>query len=184
MKRILFLIGVGLLALAFLTTAAELAARSIHVAEGVRATMLVSLGEVWRTVAPGSFLALMDNAQWPLVRHFMVIPGWLLFGVPGLSLVIICHKRTDDETVAEQENVLFLYDELAAAAKKEGYTGPADDMACSDFDEIIPAEEHYATEPISADLLVQRDYLFDSTASAPSPAPRPQNEPQQDSDKP
>lgn len=160
MKRIFFLIGVGLLALAFLTTAAEMAARSIHVADGETSTALLSLGEVWRTTAPGSFLALMDSAQWPIIKRFLVVPGWLLFGAPGLTLVIVCHKRGPEQLDDDHENALFLFDELAAAAQKEGYSGPADDMASSGPDDIIPAEAHFANDLREEELGAKRDFLL------------------------
>jgi len=172
MKRILFVLGIGLLALAFLVTGAELAARAIAKANGEVSTLLLSLAEVWRLVAPGSHTALLSSPNWPKVQYAFQLPGWLLFGVPGLALVITCHKRADGDEAPDQfqdrEDSLFLFDALAAAAEKEGYSGLQDDMAPSNFTDMVPAEAHFAENPIEPELRPERDFLLDPTTSKPT----------------
>jgi len=165
MKRIGFLIGIGLLALAFLATGAELAARGIALADRSADILLLPLSDVWRIVAPASFDALKTSAYWLALEQLFKIPGWILFGVPGMALVVLCNDKSDGIVTREQaqdyEDSLFLYDELAVAAQKEGYTDLPDDMAPGNPADIIPADEHYATNPIEAEYLPTRDYLLD-----------------------
>lgn len=160
MKRFLFLIGVCCLTLAFLSTGAELAARAMGGAEGEPGALLMPLSDVWRAVAPGSFLGLLNSDHWTVINQALFLPGWLLFGLPGFGLVIIFHKRDPDAPGAELEESLFLFDELARAAKEEGYTGQADDMAPAHPTDLVPAEEHYAINPVDPELLTERDYLL------------------------
>jgi len=165
MKRIAFLFGICLLALAFLVTGAELAARILLNAKGDgEATLWMSTQLVWRAVAPHSFLMLHKSVFWTVLQHVLVLPGWVLFGLPGLALVIGFRPRDADELEHLQnqahEDALYLFDELALAAQKEGYDGHLDDRAPSDPNDIVPAEKHFADDPVEAVLEPQRDFLL------------------------
>ena len=165
MKRVAFLFGVILLTLAFLVTGAELAARTILGPGQGGATALMSTQLVWQTVAPQSFLKLIDSTYWSYVKPALTLPGWVLFGVPGLALAIGFRHRDADSLTRDQEREheesLYLFDELADAARKEGYANLPDDMAPSNPADTVPAEAHYAENPVEDDLLTDRDYLLD-----------------------
>ena len=165
MKRIAFLFGIGLLALAFLVTGAELAARTILSTQNGDAFMSTRL--VWRTIAPHSFLLLLNSAAWPVVKHLLVLPGWALFGLPGLALVIGFRPQNVEDLAHRQDqahqDALFLYDELALAAQKDGYDGLQDDRDPSDPTDLVPAEDHYAEDPAPLDLTAERDFLLEPT---------------------
>lgn len=179
MKRILYLIGMACLALAFLTTSAELAVRMIVAGQdanqGEGGGWLVSTLYVWKTVAPRSLYALTNSAIWPFAQPLLQFPGWLLFGVPGLILSLLFRTPRDDEPeplttkalAQAHEESLFLFDELARAAHIEGYTRTQEDSYPSNPLDTIPAEAHFADEDIEPQLLPERDYLL-------GPAPKSQ----------
>jgi len=165
MKRIVFLFGIGLLALAFLVTGAELAARTILSTQNGDVFMSTRL--VWRTIAPHSFLLLLNSAVWPVAKPLLNLPGWALFGLPGLALAVGFRTRDTEDLTHRQDqahqDALFLYDELALAAQKDGYDGLQDDRDPSDPADILPAEEHYAEDPAPVELTAERDYLLAPT---------------------
>ncbi len=172
MKRIAFLFGIGLLALAFLVTSAELAARTILSAQDAPqggatggGDLFMSTRMVWRTVAPHSYLLLLNSAAWPIVKHLLALPAWILFGLPGLALAIGFRTRDAEDLAAQQDqahqDALFLFDELAKAAQKEGYDGLQDDRDPSNPADIVPAEDHYAQDPVETELMAERDFLLE-----------------------
>ncbi len=167
MKRFAFLVGIGLLTLALLSSGAELAARALQMGEQAPSTLLMPLGKVWAEVAPGSFAALQADDNWPILSRVLTLPGWLLFGAPGMALAILFRKRGADSPSAQQardhEESLYLYDELAAAAQKEGFDGLPHDLAPSDPTDTVPAEEHYAIDPIRGLTISDRDFLLSDT---------------------
>lgn len=163
MKRLAFLIGIVLLTLALLTTGAELAARAIIGTEGI-GSPIMSLHEVWRTVAPKSYQAVTTGESSGWLVLMLNLPGWVLFGLPGLALVYAFSSKSDDtqgaQEIQEYEESLLLYDELANAARKDGYTGAIDDLAPSDPSHTVPADAHYAEDPVDPALMPQRDFLL------------------------
>jgi len=164
MKRVAFLIGIGLLAMAFLVTSAELAARVILGGKDGGGSAFMSTQLVWRTVAPHSFLLIHNNTYWPIVKHLLVLPGWLLFGVPGLALGIVFRKRESEELIRQHdrayEDSLFLYEQLADAAQREGFKGEPDDFTPSALEDTIPAEQHFAADLVEGEFLPERDFLL------------------------
>jgi len=170
MKRVVFLIGVGLLAMAFLVTSAELAARVILGSQNGGGEAWMSTLLVWRTVAPHSFLMLHNNAYWPILQHLLALPGWILFGLPGLTLGILFRNRETDESIRQHdqayEDSLFLYDQLTVAAKEEGYGDGTDDFAFGTFEDTVPAEQHFAEDPIEDKFLPERDFLLSVSKTA------------------
>lgn len=164
MKRLAFLIGIGFLAMAFLVTSAELAARVILGGKDGGGSALMSTQLVWRTVAPHSFLLIHNSAYWPILKHLLVLPGWLLFGVPGLALGIVFRKRESEELIRQHdqayEDSLFLYEQLAEAAQREGLKGEPDDFTPSALEDTIPAEQHFAADLVESEFFPERDYLL------------------------
>ena len=164
MKRILFMLGIVLLAVAFLITGAEMAAR-VSLADSDEARgFLVSTWIVWQTVAPASFAQIQDHPQVELIRTVLAAPGWIVFGIPGLVLVAVFRNNDadslSDQEFKEHEESLYLIDKLAAEAEKEDLSHLPDDLVFSDPNDIVPAEDHYAENPVDDDLLPDRDYLL------------------------
>jgi hypothetical protein len=143
--------------------------------------VLVSTLYVWKTVAPRSLYALTNSAVWPFAQPLLHFPGWLLFGVPGILLSVIFRSPRDDEPeplttkalAQAHEESLFLFDELARAAHKEGYTLTQDDSYPSNPLDTIPAEPHFADEDIEAHLLPERDYLLGPNPQSPAKKSKP-----------
>ena len=164
MKRILFMVGIVLLGLAFLITGAEMAARVSLANTPEGQGFLISTWIVWQTVAPDSFAQIQNHTQFELIRTLAQLPGWILFGVPGLILVATFRKSDpnslSDQEFKEHEESLYLIDKLAAEAEKEDLSSLPDDLSFTDPDDVVPAEAHYAEDPVSEDLLPDRDYLL------------------------
>lgn len=156
MKRGLFIIGVGLLGLAFIAGAAEIAA------QGVKGELRVymSVAEVWQVLSPDSLeKSRIDGVTrfgelWNLSELLMLLPGWLLFGVPGFAMAYFFRDR-DAGPDSEHEESVFLYDELAKQAKNEGMHDPihGDDVMPSSHIKTEPAEPKLADENIDTEEL-------------------------------
>ena len=147
MKRALFLLGVMLSTTAFLAAAAEMAAQAMDPDLSWAPGAL----DVWRTVAPETYESLLvrhGDAAWLAVLR---LPGWLVLGAPGLALLIAFRKRTT-ESLREHEESLYLYDELAQRSHEEGYAGSRDDLEPSGYDDVVPAEDHYALDSVLDDV--------------------------------
>ena len=146
MKRGLFFIGLGFLALAFISGAAEIAAQGIT--KQLRAYMPIS--EVWQILSPET----LDNFRndgvgifgtgWRTVELIMLLPGWLLFGVPGI-IVALGFRDHDEDANKDHEDSVFLYDELAKRAHDEGMSDE------THGDDIMPSS-HIRTEPAGLDM--------------------------------
>lgn len=145
MKRILFLIGIVLSTLAFLAAGADLAAQAMN----AELSMIPGSGEVWRTLWPDTFQALPAGGVWDILLR---LPGWLILGAPGLTLIVVCRERGEGDMV-EHEHSLYLFDELARQAHENGFDGQDDDMRPSDFDDWTPADERYAQDDVADDLM-------------------------------
>ncbi len=164
MKRIFFMFGIVLLALAFLITGAEMATRVLAATDKGSHDFFISTWQVWYTIAPASFLSVQETAYIDIIRPLLALPGWVLFGIPGAILAATCRKRDDDRLKADQfkdhEKSLYLYDELAQAAEDENLSDLPDDLTPSDHSDIVPAEAHYAENPVDDDLHPDRDFLL------------------------
>jgi len=160
MKRVFFLIGIALLALGFLSAAMELAARAIAGPSGEGVTTLMALSDVLRIVSPGGLLALHKLSIWSWLSPLFDLPGWVAFGVPGMATVIVFRDRSADAHDPELEDSLFLFDELADAARREKLGGPADDVSLVEHTDIVPADAQYAEDLTDDEMSVERDFLL------------------------
>ena len=145
-KRIFFLFGIVMAALAFLATAAEMAAHGVDGDLG----LLPSAADVWRALSLASFEAALSHQSivaWLSNAGILDLPGWLILGAPGLVLIIVCHE-SDDGPISEQDHSLFLFDELAKQAREEGFSDQSDSELLANFD-FEPADESYAREDAS-----------------------------------
>ena len=162
MKQLLSALGKILLVLAFLVTAAELAAHGM--VPDLRA--LPSSGEVWAVLKPDQYQDFMGSNPNGLWLMALKVPAWALFGIPGFALVIACRDKMAGED-PELEQAMFLYDELAKRVEEEGFEDfsdlndkPSDDMAPNHNVDISIADESYATSTLDKDLKPERDYLL------------------------
>ena len=125
------LLGIALIATALLAAAMETGAR-VH-ADGMG--MVISAYELWYILWPGKLVVTqvlveryLHAAVWQLVAvPVLSLPAWLLAGAPGVFLAWRCrpHRHDDDEL----HESLFVYDQLADAAKRDGFAEEDDDMA-------------------------------------------------------
>ncbi len=129
----LFYFGWVLLVLAFAAASAE----AVTAGPG----LFVSAHELWYALSAKHFtisqirIERISPGLWdPVVLTLLTPPAWFLFGLPGV--VLSWHFRPGRRlTPAEEEDHrkhvenLFLYDELAAEAKREGYADEDDDMS-------------------------------------------------------
>lgn len=147
-KRIFFLSGIALAALAFLATAAEMAAHGMDADLGI----LPSAADVWRTLSPATFdsaLAHQSIVAWFSDVGILSLPGWLILGAPGFALIIVFHE-SDEGPISEQDHSLFLFDELAKQAREEGFSDQSDKELLANFD-FEPADESYARDDVVTD---------------------------------
>jgi len=131
--RILFFLGWALVAMAFLSAAAEMASRVML----GKAAVAYSAIEVWRLVAPEALYTFRNMVQtqispffWdPVLTTLLILPGWAVFGVPGVFLLWKFHPKTKGGTRIDEDS-LFLYDRLAKRAREEGYVddGPLNEV--------------------------------------------------------
>ncbi len=168
MKRGLFFFGLGLLAVAFISGAAEIAASGLS----GRAPLFMAWAQVWETLWPASLATIragVDGGAWALgwaiMEELMILPGWLLFGMPGFTLMLVFRDRSrgPDKDLVES---LGLYDELARRARDEGYDNAdeGDDMAPSTRDAVAAPDERFADENVD-----------EANATAAPPEPSAQN---------
>ncbi|MDP6805657.1 MAG: hypothetical protein QF902_10080 [Rhodospirillales bacterium] len=129
---VLFLLGVALIVTALLSAAMETGAR-VH-ADGIGAVM--SAYELWYILWPGKLVvtqALVERhlhaAVWQLMAAILSFPAWFIAGAPGVFLAwrYRPHRHGDDDD--ESNESLFVFDELADAAKRDGFAEEDDDMA-------------------------------------------------------
>jgi hypothetical protein len=119
-----FFLGIVLIVSALLAAAMKTGAR-VH-ADGMG--MVISAYELWYILWPGKLVvtqALVERhlhaAVWQLVAvPVLSLPAWLLAGAPGVFLAwrFRAHRGDDDES----HESLFVFDQLAEAAKRDGFT--------------------------------------------------------------
>ncbi len=124
LMRTFFIIGIGLLASAFIAGVSE-AIISRTVSER---SWFISARDLWRELNPESllmakFMVRKYIAYWlwdPAITGLLGLPAWLLLGGPGMVLVWKCNPNRDESDEFDEDS-LYLYDLLAEAAKDEGY---------------------------------------------------------------
>lgn len=159
--NLFFLVGWLLVVGAFLASAAGMIAR---VDPGAASGGLMSARELWYYYAPGSFIIFQIRveriAPWlwdPLLTGFLSLPTWLILGGPGIGLVWRFNPHRGEASEPLEDSPLFLYDQLAARARTEGYVD-GDDQAPDHEDPPLPpdfpedglADGEVKDEPISS----------------------------------
>ncbi len=154
--RLFFILGCLLLAAAFLSGTAEMATRVMY----RREALAYSAIDVWRLISPQGLAQAksyieteLSPALWdPVLSTLLILPGWAVFGIPGIALVWFCHPKVKGGTRVDEDS-LFLYDRLAERAREEGYhdDGPmneiphhpmARDASPAPFATSLPANEN------------------------------------------
>lgn len=136
------LLGWGLLASAFLAAAMEIAAQSLTHDWGAMAA-----SDVLLILAPDRFDAVRDSVDeflHPLVWDYVVLPllmlpGWVLFGVPGAALVWIFRPAEDRDETGTDTLPQASYEEIVAAAREADEDDIGIPSKYRDLDEYDPA---------------------------------------------
>ncbi len=105
--RVLFYLGYGLLAAAFLVGAAEIAAHGIG---GTRSPVL-SAYDTWYTFWPDTLIVSRiiierDLAPFlwdPVSVTVLSLPAWMILGLPGAALAWLFHPKRRDGGVSKEE---------------------------------------------------------------------------------
>ncbi|HEC90716.1 MAG TPA: hypothetical protein ENI55_03515 [Alphaproteobacteria bacterium] len=149
--RLFFIFGCILIAAAFLSGATEMAMRVMY----RRGALAYSAIDVWRMVSPqglGHARSYVEAVFWPalwnpVLTTVLILPGWLIFGVPGVALVWLCHPRVKGGAKIDEDS-LFLYDRLAKQAREDGYhdDGPMNEIPSH------PMEKDATPAPFAASL--------------------------------
>ncbi|OHC75223.1 MAG: hypothetical protein A3G18_06610 [Rhodospirillales bacterium RIFCSPLOWO2_12_FULL_58_28] len=123
---VLFYLGLGLLGVAFVSGAAEIAARAAPGMNGI----VISAYDLWHTLSPTSLvhahIVIQRNiGQWlwdPALKTVMKLPAWFLFGAPGASLAWFCNplRHSEGKGPIDEED-FFLLDALDKKAREDGY---------------------------------------------------------------
>jgi hypothetical protein len=131
--KVFFVVGWLLIGTGFLTASLETSAK---IAIRSSSPFLPAI-DLWRAQFPDSLAAARDAVEaihpflWdPVIVGLMILPAWLLLGLPGAVLVWFGrpnrHKALDDDGAISPHS---LYEDLAKAAKEEGFDKTIDDMA-------------------------------------------------------
>lgn len=142
-SRVLFLLGCLLLFAAFICAGAE---TTIHV-RGSSALRLLSAHDLLYRIDPDGFLLFqflvkkhVGRLLWdPALLAVLSLPAWLLLGAPGIVLIRFFRSPAEADDGPDEE-ALFLIDQLAAAAREEGFDDdPADNFSPDGAGELDPA---------------------------------------------
>ena len=157
--RVFFLFGLVLLGFSFILAAAENAS---HAIPGTAQTFIIPAHDLWYTFWPKSLLIFELRVQryvgdwmWdPIMLTVLKLPAWLIFGGPGVALLLICRPRQNDGTAEEMNEAVEsfeLYDQLTKQALEENPTneehGPLDIMPKPSTDEDDFTEENGPIPP-------------------------------------
>jgi hypothetical protein len=95
MRSLGFVIGVILLLCAAATGVAQIFAYVAH-----QSSQTIALGGIWYSINGNSlvgFQALVEKRLspdlWPPILTLLTSPAWLVLGVPGLILALLCRPR-------------------------------------------------------------------------------------------
>ena len=154
--KVLFLLGWGLLIIAFGASAAEMAAHAIGGARGAFISFSVVIAAMW----PNAWSALQGALGVGLSKAIFALPGWLTFGLPGGLLVWFCRSNKDSLSEEESDS-MFLFDELSKQAKQDGYDEASREEYFDDHKDIEGLDSQGATASQS-----DKDYTVDLEQAA------------------
>lgn len=137
----IFLVGWVLLAGALYLAGIELAYRR----QATEEDLVVSAEALWRGLAGDSYADIrawvsVGAGTWvwrDIVEPLLRLPAWALLGIPGGIIAWTFHPQAEDEHLAAAESARTA-DELAEAAKRDGYAADDDSLLMS---EIAPVDD-------------------------------------------
>jgi hypothetical protein len=151
-----FYIGVLLIGCGFMLAAAETAWHSMP---GSVHGLIVPAHDLWYTLWPRSLIIseirverMFGDWAWdPVILTFLKLPAWLIFGAPGVALLITFRPNRNPNSAEEMAMVmesLELYDHLTKLAREENPPGeehgPQDILPESPYDDEAETEEEKA----------------------------------------
>ena len=137
----------------------------------------MTAGELWYAYLPGKYLILEINLKrispflWdPVMTTVLLLPAWLILGLPGILMIARFRpRRATDLGVSTDPHYdphsMFLFDELAARAREEGYS---DD---SHGDDMAPRNDVYDPDGVLTPLAPEDDLTdlgFEPNDAAPA----------------
>jgi hypothetical protein len=150
--RMFFYIGVLLIGCGFMLAAAETAWHSMP---GSVHGVIVPAHDLWYTLWPRSLIISEIRVErmfgawaWdPVILTFLKLPAWLIFGAPGVALLITFRPNRGPKSAEEMAMVmenLELYDHLTKLAREENPPGeehgPQDILPESPYDDATETE--------------------------------------------
>jgi hypothetical protein len=147
-----FYIGVLLIGCGFMLAAAETAWHSMP---GSVHGLIVPAHDLWYTLWPRSLIISEIRVErmfgawaWdPVILTFLKLPAWLIFGAPGVALLITFRPNRNPNSAEEMAMVmesLELYDHLTKLAREENPPGeehgPQDILPESPYDDATESE--------------------------------------------
>jgi hypothetical protein len=154
--------GIGLLIFAFLAAAAESAVRAIFNMKGY----FVSGQELWSALSPRTLVfarhAVQDfsSVLWdPALLALLSLPAWLVTGLPGIILVIFFRPRNKRTAGPDDDDALYLIDNLIQNARQEGYDVEEGDIGSSLDDGDIYEEATDIASEADHDKRAHEDYI-------------------------
>ena len=124
--RLLYYMGLALMAMACFAAVAEIAS---HALPGDKGEVFVSARDLWYTFRPKSLLIfeirLNRLAPWlldPYLLNLLKLPAWFILGAPGMGLIIKFRppgEEDHDAEIRELHDSFELFDELTRQAKAE-----------------------------------------------------------------
>lgn len=129
--RLIFCIGLLLIVCAFFLAAAEAAWYGMP---GSVPGLIVSAYDLWYTLSPSSLIIFEIRVErmlgfwvWdPVLVTIMELPAWLIFGTPGVILLIFFRPNRDPKSIEDMAKVMEsyeLYDHLTKLAREENPPG-------------------------------------------------------------
>lgn len=190
--RVLFFLGWLLMIAAFVAAAAEIAATGL--AAGPAGW--IGFEELWRALAPASYV---DVRLWvddisPWIWHVLqagplLLPGWLLFGLPGVLLAWFCRPgrhltESEKEDLRRRRDALFLYDELARDARRQaeedGYDPGEDDSTPDHYSHDLLEEAERTEVEVDERILAEIRRMDGDTRPPDEQTPPPPAQPKRD----
>jgi len=154
--RSFYYLGWALLIVAFATAAAEVMVPQLVVATSI----FVSAHELWYTAWPSSLIGTQIRVErlapflWdPVLVQILALPGWFLFGLPGVGLVWVSRDKdvADSRARAEvekYEEAMLVYESFTAPSNIEDEDGDQGAMwpNASDYDVFNEIEDQFSEE--------------------------------------
>ena len=166
--------GLGLLAAAFVAAAAEMAAQAQLGSYGV-----ISAYSTLYTLLPGKFIVTQILVEkhlhplvWdPIIRSILVLPGWLILGVPGA--ILAWRNRPDRDIVYEDDDQLpyTTFEEIVAAAEEADFADVEDRGSKYQYLEEYDPTEIVSAETIDDEMLKLGDETEDDDQVVRIPPP-------------